>query len=56
MGVGALIFMIGFVLFESILGVSGKEYGVFGKAALPLLLIVIGLILLVRSLQQRRQA
>jgi hypothetical protein len=54
MFVGALIFMIGFVLFESILGISGLDYGVFGKAALPALLIVIGLILLVRSIQRSR--
>jgi hypothetical protein len=54
MFVGVLIFMIGFVLFESILGISGMEYGVFGKAALPALLIVIGLILLVRSIQRSR--
>jgi hypothetical protein len=54
MFVGALIFMIGFVLFESILGISGMDYGVFGKAALPALLIVIGIILLVRSIQRSR--
>ena len=52
--VGALIFMIGFVLFESILGISGLDYGPVGKAALPALLIVIGVILLVRSLQRSR--
>jgi hypothetical protein len=52
--ISGLIFMIGFVLFESILGISGTEYGVFGKAALPALLIVIGLILLVRSIQRSR--
>ena len=55
MFVGALIFMIGFVLFESILGISGLDYGVFGKAALPALLIVIGIILLVRSIQRSRK-
>jgi hypothetical protein len=54
MFVGVLIFMIGFVLFESILGISGQDYGIFGKAALPALLIVIGLILLVRSIQRSR--
>jgi hypothetical protein len=54
MFIGALIFMIGFVLFESILGISGMDYGVFGKAALPALLIVIGIILLVRSIQRSR--
>jgi hypothetical protein len=56
MFVGALIFMIGFVLFESILGISDMDYGVFGKAALPGLLVVIGLILLVRSIQRSRRA
>jgi hypothetical protein len=55
MFVGALIFMIGFVLFESILGISDTDYGWFGKAALPLLLIVIGIILLARSVQRNRQ-
>jgi hypothetical protein len=52
---GAIIFMIGFVFFESILGISGNDYGIFGKAALPALLIVIGIILLVRSVQRSRR-
>jgi hypothetical protein len=56
MFIAAMIFMIGFVFFESILGISGMDYGIFGKAALPGLLIVIGLILLVRSLQRSRAA
>lgn len=56
MFVGAMIFMIGFVFFESILGISGRDYGVFGKAALPILLIVIGLIFLVRSIQNSRRS
>lgn len=54
--IAAMIFMIGFVLFESILGISGMDYGIFGKAALPGLLIVIGIILLVRSVQRSRTA
>lgn len=53
--VGLMIAMIGFVFFESILGISGRDYGVFGKAALPALLIVIGIILLVRSIQRNRR-
>ena len=53
--VSLLIFMIGFVFFESILGISGTDYGVVGKAALPALLIVIGAILLVRSIQRSRR-
>ena len=54
--IAAMIFMIGFVFFESILGISGMDYGIFGKAALPALLIVIGIILLVRSIQRSRVA
>jgi hypothetical protein len=55
--VGLMIFLIGFVLFESILGISGRDYfGPVGKAALPVLLIVVGAILLVRSIQRSRGA
>ena len=55
--IGLMIFLIGFVLFESILGISGRDYfGPIGKAALPVLLIVVGVILLVRSIQRSRQA
>jgi hypothetical protein len=53
MFIAALIFMIGFVLFESILGISGRDYGWFGKAALPILLVVIGIILLWRQRPRR---
>lgn len=56
MFIGLLIFIIGFVFFESILGISGRDYGIVGKAALPVLLIIIGLILLVRSIQRARRA
>ena len=57
MSVGVMIFLIGFVLFESILGISGRDYfGPAGKAALPVLLILVGVILLVRSMQRSRQA
>jgi hypothetical protein len=55
MFIGLLIFMIGFVFFESILGISPVDYGIFGKAALPALLIVIGIVLLVRSIQRSRR-
>ena len=55
--VGFMIFLIGFVLFESILGISGRDaFGPFGKAALPLLLILVGVILLVRSVQRSRSS
>ena len=54
--VALIIFLIGFVLFESILGISGRDYfGPIGKAALPVLLILVGVILLVRSIQRSRQ-
>ena len=50
-----LIFMIGFVFFESILHLTGTDYGLFGKVALPGLLVIIGVALLVRSLQASRK-
>jgi hypothetical protein len=53
MFIAVLIFMIGFVLFESIMGISGRDYGWFGKAALPILLVVIGIILLWRQRPRR---
>lgn len=54
--IGVMMFLIGFVLFESILGISGRDYfGPVGKAALPVLLIVVGVVLLVRSIQRSRQ-
>ncbi len=52
----ALIFAVGFVFFESILNISGTDYGFFGRAAPPALLIVLGIALLVRSMQRSRQA
>jgi len=56
MFIAAMIFLIGFVVFESILGISGRDYfGPAGKAALPGLLIIVGIILFVRSLQKSRQ-
>ena len=56
MFIGLMIFLIGFVLFESILGISGRDFfGPVGKAALPVLLILVGVILLVRSVQRSRQ-
>jgi hypothetical protein len=57
LAIGVMIFLVGFVLFESILGISGRDYfGPAGKAALPLLLILVGVILLVRSIQRSRKA
>ena len=55
--VGLMIFLIGFVLFESILGISGRDYfGPVGKGALPALMIIVGAILLWRSVQRSRQS
>jgi hypothetical protein len=54
--VSLMIFLIGFVVFESILGISGRDYfGNIGKGALPGLLIIVGAILLVRSIQASRR-
>jgi hypothetical protein len=51
-----LIFLIGFVFFESVLNISGHDYGKLGQAALPLLLIVIGATLLIRNFRRERKA
>jgi hypothetical protein len=56
MFVAAIIFMIGFVIFATIFRISDTDYGWFGKAALPALLIVVGLVLLARSIQSTRRA
>ncbi|HEX7263827.1 MAG TPA: hypothetical protein VF383_06585 [Candidatus Dormibacteraeota bacterium] len=54
MFVALIIFMIGFVIFGTIFRISDTDYGWFGKAALPALLIVIGIVLLGRSIQRSR--
>ena len=51
-----MIFLIGFVFFESILNISGHDYGKVGQAALPVLLIIIGVTLLIRNFQRGRSA
>jgi hypothetical protein len=56
MFVAAIIFIIGFVIFATIFRISDTDYGWFGKAALPALLIVVGLVLLARSIQRTRNA
>lgn len=56
MYIAALIFMIGFVFFESILNISGINEEPVVKAALPALFIVIGIILLARSIQSSHRA
>ena len=52
----ALMFLIGFVIFESIFNISGQDFGTPGRAALPVLLIIIGVTLLARSMQRGRSA
>ena len=54
--IAALIFMVGFVFFESILNISGINDQPVVKAALPALFIVIGILLLARSIQHSRRA
>jgi hypothetical protein len=56
MFIAALIFMAGFVFFESILNLSGMNDHPVVKAALPALFIVIGVLLLARSIQNSRRA
>jgi hypothetical protein len=56
MFIGLILFIVGFVFFETIVGVSGRDYGLFGKGALPLLLIIFGIVLLVRSARRSRKA
>jgi len=56
MFVAFLIFMVGFVIFGTIFKISEVDYGWFGKAALPGLLIVVGILLLARSIQRSRSA
>jgi hypothetical protein len=55
MFVALLIFMIGFVIFGAVFDIGGVNYGWFGKAALPALLILVGIVLLARSVQRTRQ-
>jgi hypothetical protein len=56
MFIAALIFLVGFVFFESILNVGGMNDDTLVKAALPALFIVIGVVLLARSFQTSRRA
>jgi len=56
MFVAAIIFMIGFVIFATVFRISDMDYGWFGKAALPALLIVVGFVLLARSIRSTRSA
>jgi hypothetical protein len=55
MFIAALIFMVGFVFFESILNISGINDEPVVKAGLPALFIVIGILLLARSISNSRR-
>jgi hypothetical protein len=54
--IAALIFMVGFVFFESILNISGINNVPIVRAALPALFILLGIMLLARSIQNSRRA
>ncbi len=56
MFIAAMIFLVGFVFFESVLDISGMNDQPVVKAALPALFIVIGVILLGRSIRNSRRA
>ena len=57
MFVALMIFLIGFTIFESIIGISGRNYyAPYSNVALPVLMVIVGLILLVRSIQRNRRA
>lgn len=51
---GLLIFAIGFVFFELILGVSGFGLSRFGVPVFPMILILVGAFILFRSLARKR--
>jgi hypothetical protein len=53
--IAAVIFMVGFVFFESILNISGINDLPIVRAALPALFIVLGILLLGRSVQNSRR-
>src|SRR5437773_6984437 len=53
---GLTLLIIGFVIFESIFNISGQDFGIVSRAALPVLLIIIGVTLLARSVQRGRSA
>ncbi len=56
MFIALVIFMVGFVFFESILNISNINDLPAVKAALPALFILIGVLLLARSIQNSRRA
>ena len=56
MFVGLMIFLIGFTIFESIIGISGRNYyAPYSNVALPVLMVIVGVILVVRNIQRNRR-
>lgn len=51
--VGLIIFGIGFIFFELIIGLNGFGLGRFGLPALPVVIIAIGVLILVRALTDK---
>lgn len=52
--VGLIIFVIGFVFFELIIGLNGFGLARFGLPALPVVIIAIGVLILVKALTNQR--
>lgn len=54
--VALMIFLIGFTIFESIIGISGRNYyAPYSNVALPVLMVIVGVILVVRNIQRNRR-
>ncbi len=47
--IGAVLFLVGGVFFEGILGISGRDFGVAGRIGLPAVLIALGVLLLLAN-------
>jgi hypothetical protein len=52
---GLTMFLIGFVFFELVLGISGYGLSRIGLPVFPMILIFTGLLILIRSLRRNRQ-
>jgi hypothetical protein len=52
--VGLIIFAIGFVFFELIIGLNGFGLRRFGLPVLPILIIAVGVLILIRAITNRR--
>lgn len=54
LGIGVIVFLLGAVLFEGIIHVSGRDFGFVGRILLPAMLIAIGIFLLIRRSRSGR--